>query len=289
MAKKIEVDIAYLKSIGLSQKQISDIIKNSEPEHWTNKLPQDNFSWELMPYMITPEARNKERVTIYCANQHDPALSFFTELDAQFIQNKCRLLMEMSNFSFAVNESWCPDWNNKDEKKYGIVLQNGQARVSENELFNLYVFGIVTKTRVLALEMLEEFKERVETYFNKPFNSVSETVTVEPLLASTGEAFGIGIGGYGTTTGTQVGLHGTIHNTDSNPDFIGSFAPRYENVSTRKKRKVLIKSDVSKIQELLLNDVPQKDIAEQFDYSQGTISRLKEKLGFKMKKREIND
>jgi DNA-directed RNA polymerase specialized sigma subunit len=43
--------------------------------------------------------------------------------------------------------------------------------------------------------------------------------------------------------------------------------------------------DISKIQDLLLNDVPQKEIAEQFDYSQGTISRLKERLGFKMKKR----
>jgi hypothetical protein len=287
MAKKIEVDIDYLKSIGLSQKQISDIVKNAEPDHWTNNLPQGNDSYELLPYMITPEARIKERVTIYCANQHDPALSFFTELDAQFIQNKCRLLMEMSNFSFAVNESWCPDWNNKEEKKYGIVLQNGQARVSENELFNLYVFGIVTKSRSLALEMLEEFKERVETYFNKPFNSVSETVTVEPILSITGSA--VGVGGYGTTTGTQVDLMGTIHNTDSNPAFIGSFAPRYESVTTRKKRKILIKSDVPKIQELLLNDVPQKDIADQFDYSQGTISRLKEKLGFKMKKREITE
>jgi hypothetical protein len=283
MAKKIEVDIDYLKSIGLSQKQISDIVKNAEPNHWTNNLPQGNDSYELLPYMITPEARIKERVTMYCANQHDPALSFFTELDAQFIQNKCRLLMEMSNFSFSVNESWCPDWNNKDEKKYGIVLQNGQARVSENELFNLYVFGIVTKSRSLALEMLEEFKERVETYFNKPFNSVSETVTIE--IPNTGGV--IGVGGYGTTTGTQVGINGTIHNTDSNPDFIGSFAPRYENASTRKKRKVLIKTDIPKIQELLLNDVPQKEIAESFQYSQGTISRLKERLGFTMKKRSV--
>jgi hypothetical protein len=96
----------------------------------------------------------------------------------------------------------------------------------------------------------------------------------------------VGIGGYGTTTtGTQVGLTGTIHNTDIESPFIGSFEPRYENATTRKKRKVLIKSDIPKIQELLLNDVPQKDIAETYDYSQGTISRLKERLGFTMKKR----
>jgi len=294
MAKKIEVDIAHLKKIGLSQKQISDIIKNAEPDHWTNQLPQD-FCYELMPFMVTPETKLKESVTIYLDGQTDPTTSFFTEQDADFIQSKCRLLIEMSNFSFAVNDDWCPDWNNKDEKKYGIVLQNGQARVSENELFNLYVFGVVTKSRSLALEMLEEFKERVELYFNKPFNSVKNT----NLFGVGGfgekeynEMFGItggvqvGIGGIGTTTtDTTYKISGSIHNTDIESPFIGSFAPRYENASTRKKRKVLKNDDISKIQDLLLNDVPQKEIAEQFDYSQGTISRLKERLGFKMKKR----
>jgi hypothetical protein len=227
--------------------------------------------------------------------QSDPMTSFFTEEDADFIQSKCRLLIEMSNFSFAVNDDWCPDWNNKDEKKYGIVLQNGQARVSENELFNLYVFGIVTKSRSLALEMLEEFKERVELYFNKPFNSVKNTNLFGELGVGEkeyNEIFGItggsqvGVGGFGTTTTDSTNdIHGTIHNTDIESPFIGSFAPRYENASTRKKRKVLKNDDISKIQDLLLNDVPQKEIAEQFDYSQGTISRLKERLGFKMKKR----
>jgi DNA-binding CsgD family transcriptional regulator len=282
MAKKIEVDIAHLKSIGLSQKQISDIIKNAEPDHWTNQLPQD-FCYELMPFMVTPETKLKKSVTIYLDGQTDPTTSFFTEQDADFIQSKCRLLIEMSNFSFAVNEDWCPDWNNKDEKKYGIVLQNGQARVSENELFNLYVFGVVTKSRSLALEMLEEFKERVELYFNKPFNSVNNTNLFVELGFDEKEYNGI-FGITGTAT-TQLGLIGTIHNTDSNPDFIGSFEPRYEKANTRKKRKVLKKEDISKIQNLLLEDVPQKDIAEQFDYSQGTISRLKERLGFKIKNR----
>lgn len=280
MAKKIEVDIAYLKSIGLSNKQISDIIKNSEPEHWTNNLPQGNDCYELLPFMITPDARVKERVTIYCANQHDPVLSFFTEKDAQFIQNKCRLLVEMSNFSFAVNENWCPNWNNKEEKKYGIVLQNGQARVSENELFNLYVFGIVTKSRSLALEMLEEFKERIETYFNKPFNSCSDND--RECFGNIGHTIQMNDEIQETTA-----VDNTAFNGMNNNNFIGSFTPRYENYSTRKKRKILIKSDIPKIQELLLNDVSQKDIAEQFDYSQGTISRLKERLGFAMKKKTV--
>ena len=287
MAKKIEVDIAYLKSIGLSQTQISNIVKQSEPDHWTNKLPFGIEYYSLRDSLIVSPEQKQNPMTIH--QEYDATVSFFDKEDAEFIENKCRLLIEMSNFSFAVNDDWCPDWNNKDEKKYGIVLQNGQARVSENELFNLYVFGIVTKSRSLALEMLEEFKERVELYFNKPFNSVKNT----NLFGGGGfgekeynEIFGITGGGFGTTTTDSTNdIHGTIHNTDIESPFIGSFAPRYENASTRKKRKVLKNDDISKIQDLLLNDVPQKEIAEQFDYSQGTISRLKERLGFKMKKR----
>jgi len=294
MAKKIEVDIAYLKSIGLSQTQISNIVKQSEPDHWINKLPFGFEYYSLRDSLIVSPEQKQNPMTIH--QEYDATVSFFDKKDAEFIENKCRLLIEMSNFSFAVNEDWCPDWNNKDEKKYGIVLQNGQARVSENELFNLYVFGVVTKSRSLALEMLEEFKERVELYFNKPFNSVNQNYSIAELglqqkeydeLFSTG-GVKVGVGGFGvTTTDTTYKVNGTIHNTDSNSDFIGSFEPRYENATTRKKRKVLRNDDISKIQELLLNDVPQKEIAQQFDYSQGTISRIKEKLGFKMKKRTI--
>jgi hypothetical protein len=284
MAKKIEVDIAYLKSIGLSQKQISEIIKNSEPDHWTNELPQGNSCYELLPFMITPESRAKQMVAISCENQHDPLLSFFTEEDAQFIQNKCRLLMEMSNFSFAVNKSWCPDWNNKDEKKYGIVLQNGIARVSENELFNLYVFGIVTKSRSLALEMLEEFKDKVELYFNKPFNSINEKINEEEILSLTG---GVISSGRCDTDSNNDSVIGTIHNTDFNTDFIGSLTPKTGQIREKIKRKKIVESDIPKIQEMLLNNVRQNEIAKVFGYSTSSISVLKKRLGFVMLNRTI--
>jgi hypothetical protein len=283
MAKKIEVDITYLKSIGLSQTQIASIVKQSEPDHWTNKLPFGNEYYSLRhSLMISPQDKELSIIPAFSSSmtEYDASVSFFDKKDAEFIENKCRLLVEMSNYSYAVNGSWCPDWNNKDEKKYGIVLQNGQARVSENELFNLYVFGVVTKTRSLALEMLEEYKERIEIYLNKPYNSFSDNER---------ECFG----NIGHTIQLNDGIHGTTanetatFNTLNEVNFIGSFAPRYESISTRKKRKVLVKADIPKIQEALLNDVPQKEIAETFQYSQGTISRLKERLGFAMKKKTI--
>jgi len=277
MAKKIEVDIDYLKSIGLSQKQISEIIKNSEPDYWINKLPQDDLCYELTPTITCPDLRMQGGVHSFFG-EINPLHSFFNEEDAKFIQNKCLLLIEMSNFSFAVNDNWCPDWNNKDEKKYGIVLQNGQARVSENELFNLYVFGIVTKSRSLALEMLDEFKDKVELYFNKPFNSVSQIINVGHTQSFISDSGGTNI--------TQNEITGHISNTKSDSDFIGAFEPRYENATTRKKRKTLTNSDVFLIQDMILKGVQQKEIAETLGYSQGTISRVKERIGLTMRKRK---
>lgn len=278
MAKKIEVDIAYLKSIGLSQTQISSIVKQSEPDHWTNKLPLGVDYYSLRDSLIVSPEQKQNQMANY--EEFDATVSFFDKKDAEFIENKCRLLVEMSNYSFAVNSNWCPDWNNKDEKKYGIVLQNGQARVSENELFNLYVFGIVTKSRSLALEMLEEYKERIETYFNKPFNSFSDNE--RECFGNIGHAIQFNDGVNGTTSVDN----GTL-NAINEINFIGSFAPRYETISTRKKRKSLLQTDIPKIQELLLKNVLQKEIAETFQYSQGTISRLKERLGFTMQKRDV--
>jgi hypothetical protein len=283
MAKKIEVDITYLKSIGLSQTQIASIVKQSEPDHWTNKLPFGKEYYSLKHSLIaSPQEKETQVIPHFPSSniEYDATVTFFDKKDAEFIENKCRLLVEMSNYSYAVNGSWCPDWNNKDEKKYGIVLQNGQARVSENELFNLYVFGVVTKTRSLALEMLEEYKERIEIYLNKPYNSFSDNE--REYFGNIGHTISFTDGAHGTTTNDT-----TASNTTNEINFIGSFAPRYESISTRKKRKVLVKTDIPKIQEALLNDVPQKEIAETFQYSQGTISRLKERLGFAMKKKTI--
>lgn len=305
MAKKIQVDIDYLKSIGLSRNQISNIIKQSEPDHWTNNLPQGNNCYELLPFMITPESRIKKWVNIACENQHDPVLSFFTEKDAEFIQNKCRLLIEMSNFSFSVNGNWIPDWNDKYEKKFGIILQNGQAIVKENEFFNTYVFGIVVRNKITALEMLEEFKNRVELYFNSCFNSVdkkniftnsdSELETIKSVAESiviSDESDTL----KQTEISTQAGKLGNLFDTNGmnseqyqRPEleqtFNFSIAPTSTKREVVKKRKtVFTNTEIIKIQDLLLNNVSQKEISEKFGCSQSAISKLKESLGFKMNK-----
>ena len=173
MGKKIEVSIDFLKELNLSQEVINKIIKDSNPDYWVSKLPND-FRMPCINNSIIDGSQTLSNSIQYISflENNKPEYSFFSMEDAKFIREKCDLLVEMSNFAFVKNSNWEVDWNNKEQKKYGIILKDGVANVNENDIFNLYIFGIALKNRVLALEMLDEFKIKIEKYFNKQFNSV---------------------------------------------------------------------------------------------------------------------
>ena len=301
MAKKIEIDIAYLRSIGISQSQIMEILKKAEPNHWIGKLPQvKNTSYTLRPFLFCPEVNRQGSIEVFCDSEIEPTYSFFTQEDADFVSEKCNLLIEMSNYAYSVNDDWTPNWSNKDQKKYGIVLQNGIANIKENELFNIFVFGIALKNRGLVLEMLEEFRARIEKYFNKPFNSLFEKQILDDStpIYSTFES--------GTTLSDRTSISATISsgttiqannesetskilkNIDVESEILSMPCLDEEKLFKRKKRKILEQDDVAKIQELLVEGYRQKDIAKKLEYSEGMISRVKQSLGFTMRKRTLN-
>ena len=159
MKKKIEVDVDMLREIGLSNSQINNIVRKAEPDNWITKLPVwDCYSIkEFEIYYFSQTSYDP-----FIDFDLDPKMNFYSSEDAVFITNKCRLLVEMSNYAFAVNKDWIPDWNNKEQKKFGIVMLNGKAVLRENELFNVFVFGICFSNKVLAHEMLKEFQTEVD-------------------------------------------------------------------------------------------------------------------------------
>jgi hypothetical protein len=148
MCKKIEVNIDFLKELNLSKDIINKIIKESNPDYWISKLPND-FRLPCISNHIIDGSKNLNNTIQYVYNLKDnePEYSFFCIEDAEFINEKSKLLVEMSNFAFVKNSNWQPDWNNKDQKKYGIILKEGIASINENDIFNLYVFGIALKNR----------------------------------------------------------------------------------------------------------------------------------------------
>lgn len=284
MKKKIEVDVDMLREIGLSNSQINNIVRKAEPDNWITKLPVwDCYSIkEFEIYYFSQTSYDP-----FIDFDLDPKMNFYSSEDAVFITNKCRLLVEMSNYAFAVNKDWIPDWNNKEQKKFGIVMLNGKAVLRENELFNVFVFGICFSNKVLAHEMLKEFQDRIEIYFCKNFNSTIEilnpkkaTELLEEHKIESKESAPL------TLFAKEVGFEdNNFTHQEINLD-----SPSKEVVVKVKKRK--IKFDENKIPfilECINKGVTQKEIANMLGCSQSKLSALKRSLGFKSLPKPNND
>ena len=279
--KKIEVDIATLKNAGLSNIQIANIVRDANPDHWTNKLASGHDCYTLQEFSINNPEYKKARGNDYVDNL-DPVMNFYTAEDADFVVGKCQLLVEMTNFSFAVNIDWNPDWNNKDEKKYGIIIQNGKAVIRENEIHNIFVFGISVKTRFFAMEMLEEYKERIEIFFNKNI-SYSFLSVKSKIYASGNFDFKttdpntlIGRGLFSENNNFNEGSE----NIKTNNEMSSEVFEKKDIVLKRKRKKLyrIKKEQIPFIEKCLLRGVPQEDIAKTIGCSQSTISSLKKSL-----------
>ena len=273
MGKKIAVDISYLENIGVTHSQIKDIVREFDPEHWINSLPQcDEFSYSLRQMVFTPflkQTHKNSQIEVEY-EESSPTISFLSQEDADFIADKAKLLIEMSNFSYAVNKDWQPDWNDKIQNKYGIVLKSGKAQVSENPVFNLYVFGIVVKTQALALEMLEEFKERIEFFFNKPFNSVFKTKAKNETIHV--------IGNFSQETENEVKNEVDeipIINLDLSRRAFNAIYGNYENFIPDVPYKIR-RTDDLKIKHL--RSITEKELSDFRNVGQGTVTEIIEKL-----------
>ena len=88
----------------------------------------------------------------------------------ELLEEKALLMADMTHFAYVKNEGWEPDWGDKSVTKFGIVHSidkgfNGNCRWGCND----FVFGIAVKSGEIAKEMLEEFGERIEKFYNKQY------------------------------------------------------------------------------------------------------------------------
>jgi hypothetical protein len=79
-------------------------------------------------------------------------------------QAKSSLAMaKLSQLMAVYNNGWQADWNDEDESKFCIVFYDGAIRV--DSLCSTKRF-LAFKTKEIAEEFLENFREDIETYFN---------------------------------------------------------------------------------------------------------------------------
>ena len=75
---------------------------------------------------------------------------------------KIALLCDMTEWARVHNEGWVADWDDEDQKKWGITFDDGdKIGINYFWISNQFIFQIVLKSRELAKEFYEEFRDRL--------------------------------------------------------------------------------------------------------------------------------
>lgn len=88
--------------------------------------------------------------------------------DAEFIKEKMLLMQEMFYFA-AINNTKVPDWNNRDELKFGIKIGSSGYGIDYFKDTNVFAFGVTFNTKEIAEKALGIFGERIKLYYNKQY------------------------------------------------------------------------------------------------------------------------
>lgn len=141
-----------------------------KPEKWQDSLVQPNKGDTY--WYIT--SGGSDGFGVYSLSdpysQRKPEQAFRTKEQAELIKEKMLLMQEMFAFAHVRNEGWVTDWNNSNQKKYGVLKRNlGIIEVDYFYHVNHFVFGIAVKSQEIAEEMLSIFGERIEKYYNKQY------------------------------------------------------------------------------------------------------------------------
>ena len=138
----------------------------NKPDRWQDALVQPDKE-KYFNLTGTPD----EGIVVVWGSGTDrrPEYAFRTKKQAELIKEKVLLMQEMYAFAHVRNGDWMPDWEDDWESKYGIVSREDGIKVDWVAYNNPFVFGIAVKSIEIAGEMIEEFGERIERFYNKMY------------------------------------------------------------------------------------------------------------------------
>ena len=159
----LEMHEQGIKEIEDKIAELQEII--NKPDRWQDGLVQPEK--EEYFYLIN---RSDKGLTVSWSSENNrkPEHAFKTEEQAELIKEKMLLIQEMYAFAHVKNEGWMPDWGNVGQVKHGII-QRDEIETDWFTFVNSFVFGVAVKSIEIAEEMLLEFGERIEKFYNKMY------------------------------------------------------------------------------------------------------------------------
>ena len=145
--------------------ELEEII--NKPNRWQDALVQPGENENDYFYISGHERNGLDVIISSLKTNRKPEHAFKTEEQAELIKEKILLMQEMHAFAHARNEGWVPDWNDGKVGKFGILYNAyDEFEVLGSFWCNYFVFGISVKSMEIAVEMFEEFGERIKEIYN---------------------------------------------------------------------------------------------------------------------------
>ncbi len=147
----------------------------NKPDRWQDALVQPEK--EKYFYLMNNAYKGLD-IGLGSETKRKPEHAFKTQEQAELIKNKMLLMQEMHAFAHVRNQGWMPDWGDEDwvpdwkdeTQKWGLSYNAwGILQVYVNTWCNDFVFGIAVKSKAIAEEMMKEFGERIEKFYNKQY------------------------------------------------------------------------------------------------------------------------
>lgn len=147
------------------EQELQKLKKEALQEKWQDKLVQPSKDKH---YFITSFHYQAFSVNSATNTERKPEHAFKTREQAELVKEKMLLMQEMLAFAHARNDGWEPVWED-GSKKHGIVKREGKFYYSYYFNANNLLYGIAVKSREIAEEMLDIFRERIEKYYDKQY------------------------------------------------------------------------------------------------------------------------
>ena len=147
-----------MKTININGKdftidELNELIAQKEKESW-----RDGFKGQWQPYLYSDGGWKPHKMFKEVENRYK------TREEAELRAKQIALFCDMKEWAKIHNEYWIPDWNNYNQKKWGIEFLKENFDVTELRTYNVFVYGVVVKSKELAEQMLEEFRDRLYLY-----------------------------------------------------------------------------------------------------------------------------
>jgi hypothetical protein len=156
----------FIEELKAFQKRTGEIIKElsaEKPQELTRETGMPNVK---TPNYIILSNGITTNVNVIPETDYERFAIFETKEQAESERDYTLASRRVRAWAKAVNGDWKADWENNDQRKWGIILVEGKISVAFVDYDNFFIHQIAFPTEELATKFLELFRPELEILAN---------------------------------------------------------------------------------------------------------------------------